>query len=86
MAHLAAGQKVGRNDPCPCGSGRKYKACCEGKRGAMSKVGWIVLAAVMLLGVTILVLNLTRSDVGARRLVWSPEHQHYHDPVTGRAP
>ena len=20
--------KVGRNDPCPCGSGRKYKACC----------------------------------------------------------
>ena len=22
------GEKVGRNDPCPCGSGRKYKACC----------------------------------------------------------
>jgi preprotein translocase subunit SecA len=21
------GQKVGRNDPCPCGSGRKYKHC-----------------------------------------------------------
>jgi SEC-C motif len=21
-------QKVGRNDPCPCGSGRKYKKCC----------------------------------------------------------
>jgi preprotein translocase subunit SecA len=21
-------EKVGRNDPCPCGSGRKYKACC----------------------------------------------------------
>jgi len=21
------GQKVGRNDPCPCGSGRKYKVC-----------------------------------------------------------
>ncbi len=21
-------QKVGRNDPCPCGSGKKYKACC----------------------------------------------------------
>lgn len=20
--------KIGRNDPCPCGSGRKYKACC----------------------------------------------------------
>ena len=22
------GKKVGRNDPCPCGSGRKYKHCC----------------------------------------------------------
>jgi len=20
--------KVGRNDPCPCGSGKKYKNCC----------------------------------------------------------
>ena len=24
----AVGLKVGRNDPCPCGSGRKYKRCC----------------------------------------------------------
>lgn len=23
-----AGNKVGRNDPCPCGSGKKYKRCC----------------------------------------------------------
>jgi len=23
-----AGSRVGRNDPCPCGSGRKYKKCC----------------------------------------------------------
>jgi preprotein translocase subunit SecA len=22
------GKKIGRNDPCPCGSGRKYKKCC----------------------------------------------------------
>ena len=22
------GQKIGRNDPCPCGSGKKYKHCC----------------------------------------------------------
>ena len=21
-------KKVGRNDPCPCGSGKKYKRCC----------------------------------------------------------
>lgn len=24
----AAAQKVGRNDPCPCGSGKKHKKCC----------------------------------------------------------
>ena len=24
-------QKVGRNDPCPCGSGKKFKKCCLGK-------------------------------------------------------
>ncbi len=23
--------KAGRNDPCPCGSGKKFKQCCEGK-------------------------------------------------------
>lgn len=25
------GKKVGRNDPCPCGSGKKYKQCCGRK-------------------------------------------------------
>ena len=25
--------KVGRNDPCPCGSGKKYKKCCGGNEG-----------------------------------------------------
>ena len=24
---VVAGEKVGRNDPCPCGSGKKYKKC-----------------------------------------------------------
>ena len=24
--------RIGRNDPCPCGSGKKYKHCCGGKR------------------------------------------------------
>ncbi|HIE25784.1 TPA: hypothetical protein EYP66_00685 [Candidatus Poribacteria bacterium] len=24
-------KKVGRNDPCPCGSGKKYKRCCMGR-------------------------------------------------------
>ena len=28
---VVKGEKVGRNDPCPCGSGKKYKQCCLGK-------------------------------------------------------
>jgi preprotein translocase subunit SecA len=28
------GKKVGRNDPCPCGSGKKFKACCMRKQSA----------------------------------------------------
>jgi uncharacterized protein len=28
---VRGGPAVGRNDPCPCGSGRKYKKCCLGK-------------------------------------------------------
>lgn len=25
---IVKGPKIGRNDPCPCGSGKKYKKCC----------------------------------------------------------
>ncbi len=32
------GKRVGRNEPCPCGSGEKYKNCCYQKRGAAAKV------------------------------------------------
>jgi len=28
VPRTATGDKVGRNDPCPCGSGKKYKKCC----------------------------------------------------------
>lgn len=29
--------KIGRNDPCPCGSGKKYKKCCMNKKDANHK-------------------------------------------------
>ena len=25
---ILIGEKIGRNDPCPCASGKKYKKCC----------------------------------------------------------
>jgi hypothetical protein len=45
--------KVGRNEACPCGSGRKYKKCCEGAEQKRSNVmvytvGGIVLSALLL--------------------------------------
>ena len=30
--------KVGRNSPCPCGSGKKYKNCCDGHHSAAEKM------------------------------------------------
>lgn len=28
VAQVVAPKKIGRNEPCPCGSGKKYKKCC----------------------------------------------------------
>lgn len=34
---------AGRNDPCPCGSGRKHKVCCQGRGGwpLQSRIPWV---------------------------------------------
>lgn len=34
--------RVGRNDPCPCGSGRKFKACCLNQVGVSKPVEKLV--------------------------------------------
>lgn len=31
MPYVRTEKKIGRNDPCPCGSGKKYKQCCGRK-------------------------------------------------------
>jgi SWIM/SEC-C metal-binding protein len=33
---VSAAPTVGRNEPCPCGSGKKFKRCCDGKSGLSS--------------------------------------------------
>ncbi|MPY92602.1 MAG: hypothetical protein GEV08_05880, partial [Acidimicrobiia bacterium] len=51
MAELApffADRSVGRNEPCPCGSGRKYKACCAGRsirRPLLARCRWLLSKA-----------------------------------------
>lgn len=39
-------QKTGRNDPCPCGSGKKYKQCCQGNEANVTSQRNAMLAAV----------------------------------------
>lgn len=33
--HMVTREKIGRNEPCPCGSGKKYKKCCGRKKAAI---------------------------------------------------
>ncbi len=36
---VVKGKKIGRNDPCPCGSGKKYKKCCGKQSIPLGKIG-----------------------------------------------
>jgi len=36
--------KIGRNAPCPCGSGKKYKHCCLGKKDSPNSIGKSIMA------------------------------------------
>lgn len=77
--------KVGRNEPCPCGSGRKHKNCCLQKtvssrvplahKVVFAVVGLAILATVVAMAVTI--ATHEPAEDGGR--VWSEEHQHWHD-------
>lgn len=71
--------KTGRNDPCPCGSGRKYKHCCMRAKVAtpLSQKLMIAALAVMLVG-GLVVAVYSLSDYEPSGRVWSEEHQHWH--------
>ncbi len=77
--------KVGRNDPCPCGSGKKFKTCCLGKHAGQDTFGqkllmWVVIA-ILGLGLVAGIMTYVRSDDAKANppdKVWSEEHQHFH--------
>ncbi|MEO5894970.1 MAG: SEC-C metal-binding domain-containing protein [Vicinamibacterales bacterium] len=72
----------GRNDACPCGSGKKYKRCCQLKKsGAMSSRLILLAVAGAVLAVILAALGNARNSASGR--VWSAEHGHYHD-ASGR--
>ena len=64
----------GRNDACPCGSGKKYKKCCElkqhNKRG--NTLLLVIVGSMMAAGVVAGITAFTeRGHVGATQGVWS---------------
>ena len=75
--------KTGRNDACPCGSGKKYKKCCELKE-QKSRGNTVLLVIVGLLMAAGLAAGITsvagggKTDVAKPGGVWSAEHGHYH--------
>jgi len=73
--------KTGRNEPCPCGSGKKYKNCHESKtpQARTSMVLMLVVGAALLAAIAAGVASLTtdRRATGVR--IWDPAHGHYHD-------
>jgi hypothetical protein len=79
---MATTAKLGRNDLCACGSGKKFKNCCEGKtaKTGASRVLLVVVVAAILGGLAAGVLAFRdASSAGPMPgKVWSPEHGHYH--------
>jgi len=71
--------KIGRNDPCPCGSGKKYKQCHEQRQeqSDWSKKGLYVVGAALVLGLGGFVYSAVRIPDDGR--VWSVEHGHWHN-------
>ena len=73
--------RPGRNDACPCGSGKKFKHCCASKKNRMSPALIAVVVIGAILAVTLIISNVRRSSNSG--MVWSAEHGHYHD-ASGR--
>jgi len=75
----------GRNDPCPCGSGTKYKYCCRGEASWYENktvmgvgVGVILLAGLLLVG--LMMTDRLGDDTPdcPPGQVWSEAHGHCH--------
>jgi hypothetical protein len=75
--------KAGRNDLCPCGSGKKFKRCCESKQQSQraSRAMAVVVLAVIVGALGVAFYSFGRDQgyqSAAPGRVWSPEHGHYH--------
>lgn len=78
---------VGRNEPCPCGSGKKHKHCCAGKSERTPQSMWttalvvlVLLSGLFLAGITLFGDDPDPATSGpGEGRVWSEAHGHWHD-------
>jgi hypothetical protein len=74
--------KTGRNDLCPCGSGQKYKKCCETRErggGTGSRVMLFVVGGAVVVALIFGIASFTGERSSGLTRVWSVDHGHYHD-------
>ena len=77
--------KVSRNDPCPCGSGKKHKACCEKSDGGSGRGKFL---AVLVLGIVVVGLLVTietfrKNEAGNEPYTYDAKNDRYWDPSPG---
>ena len=71
--------KVGRNETCPCGSGKKYKQCCASKAGGSPVRSRLIMLLIAAAIVAAILAGFSNRSTGTTGGVWSAEHGHYHD-------
>ena len=71
--------KQGRNDLCECGSGKKYKKCCETKPASavQSRVLMLTVGAAIAAAIVAGIASFRLESSSVR--VWDPAHGHYHN-------
>jgi hypothetical protein len=73
--------KIGRNDPCSCGSGKKFKKChgAQPAHSRQSKMLLIIVGGAVLAALAAVATLVTSERSSAGRRVWDPAHGHYHN-------
>ena len=76
---MARVSRVGRNKLCPCGSGKKYKQCCERKKRRLSPTAWLAIVGVVAAVLAALVFSFSSAGgICPPGQVWSIDHGHCH--------
>ena len=81
-------KKVPRNEPCPCGSGKKFKACCgqgeKSRSGAFTgRILAVIVGVVVIGGVGIAINQFRHTDLAEGGIVYDAENDRYFDPAHG---